>query len=69
MIEITAKGLIEVRRDGVLISSHRAEREALESCARSGAGRYILTYPDVWIDVMGEDVTLETGEINGQVTV
>lgn len=69
MIEITAKGLIQVRRDGLLVSQHRAEREALESCVKSGPGRYILSYPDVWIDVMGEDVTLESGQINGEAHV
>ena len=69
MIEITANGLIEVTRNGVVLSSHRAEREALQSCAENGPGRYILSYPDVWIDVMGEDVTLESGQINGEARI
>jgi hypothetical protein len=69
MIEITANGFIEVRRDGVLISSHHAEREALQSCAKQGPGAYVLYYPTVRVDIIGEDVTLETDEINGQVSV
>ena len=66
MIEITANGLIEVTRNGVVLSRHRAEREALQSCAKQGPGAYVLYYPSVRVDVLGEDVTLETGVINGE---
>ena len=66
MIEITANGFIEVTRNGVILSSHRAEREALQSCAKQGPGAYVLYYPSVRVDIIGEDVTLETGEISGE---
>jgi hypothetical protein len=65
MIEITANGFIEVTRNGVVLSRHRAEREALQSCAKQGPGAYVLYYPTVRVDIIGEDVTLETGEISG----
>lgn len=56
MITFTAKGMIEVRRAGSaeVLSQHRVEREAIESCARRGAGRYEITYPLVRVEVIGE---------------
>lgn len=65
MIEFTAQGYIEVWKDGTVVSRHRAEREAIESCARHGAGDYILTYPAVTVTVTGAPIT--AGVINGAV--
>jgi hypothetical protein len=65
VIEFTANGYIEVTRDGVILSRHRLEREAIESCAKQGPGQYVLYYPTVRVEVIGEDVTLATGEISG----
>lgn len=67
MIEITANGLIEVTRNGVVLSSHRAEREALQSCAENGPGRYVIYYPSVRVDVSGVPETI--GLINGEARV
>jgi hypothetical protein len=67
MIEITANGFIKVTRNGVILSRHRAEREAFESCAKQGPGAYVLYYPTVRVVIAGEEP--ETGEISGQVTV
>jgi hypothetical protein len=69
MIELTADGFIQVTRDGLLISQHRLEREAIESCAKRGPGRYVLHYPTVRLEVIGDEVTLETGEISGVMRV
>lgn len=66
MIEFTANGYIEVTRDGTILSRHRLEREALQSCAQHGPGQYVINYPSVRVDVLGDDVTLETGVINGE---
>lgn len=63
-ITFTASGYIEVLKDDQLISKHRAEREAIESCARQGAGTYVLTYPDVIVKIDGG-----AGVINGSLTV
>lgn len=62
MIEFTAAGLIEVWKYGKVVSKHRVEREAVESCARNGAGTYTITYPVVTVVVTGEPLV---GQING----
>lgn len=62
MIEFTASGYIEVWKDSKLVSKHRIEREAIESCARNGAGTYTLTYPVVTVSVTAAPVV---GVING----
>lgn len=67
MIEFTASGYIEVWKDGSVVSRHRVEREAIESCARLGAGDYILTYPSVTVKVSGAPVV--SGVINGAANV
>ena len=69
MIEFTANGLIEVTRDGAVLSRHLVEREALQSCAQHGPGHYVVHYPSVRVDVVGDEVTLETGIINGEARV
>lgn len=64
MIEFTASGYIEVWKDATVVSKHRIEREAIESCARTGPGSYTLTYPSVTVQVTG-DATAVIGVING----
>ena len=49
MIEFRAAGYIEVWRDGVLLSRHRAEREAIESCDANGPGNYEVRFPTVFV--------------------
>jgi hypothetical protein len=61
VISFVAGGYIEVTRNGVVLSRHRLEREAIESCAKLGPGRYVLYYPSVRVEVEGT----ETGVING----
>lgn len=61
MIEFTASGFIEVWKDAQVVSKHRVEREAIESCARHGAGTYTVTYPVVTVVVSGE----RAAQING----
>ena len=65
LISFTAGGYIEVKRNAQLISRHRVEREAIESCVNSGPGRYELHYPVVRVEVDGQ----ESGVINGSVTL
>ena len=60
-MKFTSDGYIEVTRNGVILSRHRLEREAIESCAKHGPGRYVLYYPTVRVEVEGT----ETGVING----
>ena len=64
MITFVAQGYIEVWRNAQLVSRHRIEREAIESCAKQ-PGRYELRYPVVRVDVSGQ----ETGTINASVTL
>lgn len=52
-MKFTARGYIEVTRDGVVLSRHRLEREAIESCDRNGPGRYRIVYPVVDVEVAG----------------
>ena len=61
MISFVAGGYIEVTRNGAVLSRHRLEREAIESCTKHGPGVYVLTYPSVRVVVEGT----ETGAING----
>ena len=65
MITFTASGYIEVWKDATVVSRHRIEREAIESCAAHGAGRYTLTYPPVLVVV--DTITPVEGQINGSV--
>ena len=62
MIEFTASGYIEVTRNGQVLSRHRQEREAIESCARYGNGDYVITYPPVRVSVRNGEIV---GVING----
>ena len=64
VITFTSSGYIEVWKDGAVVSRHRAEREAIESCARTGPGSYTLTYPPVTVKVTS-DATAVIGIING----
>ena len=64
MIEFTASGYIEVWKDAKVMSRHRIEREAIESCAKSGPGNYTLTYPAVTV-LVTSDVPSVMGIING----
>lgn len=65
MIEFTSSGFIEVIRNGQVLSRHRVEREAIESCARYGNGDYIITYPQVRVSVRnGELVGIINGTLN-----
>lgn len=56
MLKWTTKGRIEVRRNGELVSRHILDREAWESVANHaaihGPGKYVVTYPNVEVDVM-----------------
>lgn len=56
MLKWTTKGRIEVRRNGELVSRHILDREAWESvsshAAAHGPGKYVVTYPNVEVDVM-----------------
>jgi hypothetical protein len=56
VIKWTTKGKIEVRRGGLLISSHVSDREAWESISKhsdaNGAGKYVVSYPNVEVDVV-----------------
>ena len=65
MIEFTSSGYIEVWKDAKVVSRHRVEREAIESCARHGDGTYTLTYPAVTVSVTGEAPSM--GVINGAI--
>jgi hypothetical protein len=51
VLEFTASGYIEVRLGGLVVSKHRAEREAIESitkhCAGGPTASYELIYPRV----------------------
>lgn len=67
MIEFTASGYIEVWKDAKVVSKHRQEREAIESCAKHGNGTYILTYPSVTVEVTETPVAF--GVINGAIHV
>ena len=64
MIEFTASGYIEVWKDAKVVSRHRIEREAIESCAKTGPGSYTLTYPPVTVKVTS-DASEVMGIING----
>jgi hypothetical protein len=44
MLEFSEAGYLEVHRDGVLVSKHRQEREAVESILRHCAGTVSGTY-------------------------
>lgn len=66
MISFTAQGYIEVWKDAQVVSKHRVEREAIESCASHGSGRYTLTYPSVSVVVDIPAAPVE-GQINGAV--
>lgn len=65
MIEFTSSGYIEVWKDAKVVSKHRIEREAIESCAKHGDGTYILTYPAV--TVLVTDAATSLGVINGAI--
>lgn len=57
-VEFTSSGYIEVWRDGVKISQHRQEREAVESITRhayeeGGDGDYEIRYPTVMAKAYG----------------
>jgi DUF917 family protein len=62
-IELTSSGYIEVHRGAEVVSRHRVEREAIESCLRLGSGDYVLTYPTVRVTVSDGAVV---GVINGR---
>lgn len=61
-VEFTSSGYIEVHRGAEVVSRHRVEREAIESCLRLGSGDYVLTYPTVRVTVSEGQVV---GVING----
>lgn len=63
MIEFTSTGYIEVRQGSAVLSRHRVEREAIESCAKNGTGSYELHYPVVRVTV--SDTGTVSGVING----
>lgn len=66
MITFTSQGYIEVWKDAKVVSKHRVEREAIESCSAHGSGRYTLTYPSVSVVVDVPAAQVE-GKINGSV--
>lgn len=51
LLDFTSPGFIEVWRDGVRISRHRQEREAVQSilahCEGKASGRYEIRFPTV----------------------
>ena len=65
MIEFTSSGNIEVTRNGQVLSRHRQEREAIESCAEHGNGDYVILYPPVRVAVRdGQLVGIINGTVN-----
>lgn len=65
MIEFTSSGYIQVTRNGEVLSRHRLEREAIESCAQHGSGDYVIVYPPVRVSVRdGELVGIINGTLN-----
>lgn len=62
MIRFTSGGYIEVTRNGEVLSRHRLEREAFESCSRNGPGRYVILYPSVLVEIEGETAGVIAGE-------
>lgn len=66
MIQFAASGYIEVWHDAQLVSRHRLEREAVESCTKHGPGRYELRYPVVRVLVEGPAVAPAVGVLNIQ---
>ena len=74
MLDFSASGYIEVHRDGVLVSKHRQEREAIESVLRHAAGKpsgtYEIRYPVVRVKYTAPEppatpTVTETGTIDG----
>jgi len=61
VISFVAGGYIEVWRNTQLVSRHRVEREAIESCCNHGPGRYELRYPTVRVEVEGDEVAVIDG--------
>lgn len=51
LLDFTSPGFLEVWRDGVRISRHRQEREAVQSilahCEGKASGRYEIRFPTV----------------------
>ena len=64
MIEFTSSGYIEVTRNGQVLSRHRQEREAIESCARYGIGDYVILYPPVRVSVRDGEIGTINGTLN-----
>ena len=54
LLNFTSPGFLEVWRDGVRISRHRQEREAVQSilahCEGKASGRYEIRFPVVTVD-------------------
>ena len=61
-VDIVAHGYIEVWRDGVKLSQHRQEREAMQSAFNFGNGTYEFRYPivDFVVDEPLVDITTGT---------
>jgi hypothetical protein len=56
MLKFTKKGKIEVRKGGILLSSHTTDTEAYEKISShsdaNGPAKYVVSYPTVEVDAM-----------------
>lgn len=50
-VTVTLKGHLVLKRDGVTISSHNTERDAVEKAINSGPGTYRIVQPDIEVVV------------------
>lgn len=50
-VDVTQKGKLLLQRDGVTISSHNIEREAVQNAINHGPGTYRIVQPDIEIVV------------------
>ena len=62
-VSFISSGYIEVTKNGQVVSRHRVEREAIESCCNRGSGRYEIRYPIVRVEVTNQ----REGSINGEI--
>ena len=62
-VSFISSGYIEVMKNGQLVSRHRVEREAIESCCNQGNGRYEIRYPVVRVEVQNRQEGIISGEI------
>jgi hypothetical protein len=64
-VDFRTSGYIEVYLDGVLVSRHRQEREAIESILNKGNGVFEIRHPVTKVTVNNGGFLTVTGEISG----